>query len=681
MRFIRILAAGALTAGLLAVPLAAAGVTPNVSISLTSIDFGSQLDPQDFTGTGTLTPVDGTSYPLTVTDTGSGDITLGTAGITGAQMTWFKVAPPDGCSGVTLHAGGSCTVTVVPSPLAAGAGSATFAISTTDSGTPLLTVALSAVGGNSPPVTADPGPGFVDVSWATIPVDSRGAPVSYVLERGTSPSSLSKIGSNPYPVSSGSFHDTQVTPGTVYYYAVEPVVNGAAEFTNPSVGAGPWQRGGAGSYLALPPARILDTRTTNGGHKAALGPRQVLDLQVDGRGGVPASGVSAVVLNLTGTGATAGLFLSAYPNGKARPSSSVLNLVKGQTRANLITVPIGNLGRINIYNSGGYVNVVADVVGFYADSDTPTSETNGGQFQSYLSPGRIADTRAPGQGGALPAGYALTIPLGYDPQLASHIHALAVNVTAVGGQTAGFLTAWSGQGTPPTSSVNYTHNSVVSNMAIVPIGTCAFDLPCAGQPAISILNSSSGSVHVVVDLFGFMDDDTLLFGARFKPLATPTRVVDTRQGFGIPHAIGPKANGLLDPGAIGDYQTYALDMNVTAVQPTSATFLTVWPAGLSFVTLPNTSNVNVAKGDVVPSHVMSAVGDANKVNIYNAGGSTNVVVDVSGTFEGWPIAGDPNLPAAQGSMAPAAVRAGASGARPHSTYRVSAGRPVRAPLN
>ena len=51
-------------------------------------------------------------------------------------------------------------------------------------------------------------------------------------------------------------------------------------------------------------------------------------------GGVPAADdVSAVVLTLTTTGATAGGYLTAYPHGTARPATSNLNFSRGQTIA------------------------------------------------------------------------------------------------------------------------------------------------------------------------------------------------------------------------------------------------------------------------------------------------------------------------------------------------------------
>ncbi|HKF77599.1 MAG TPA: fibronectin type III domain-containing protein, partial [Candidatus Dormibacteraeota bacterium] len=84
-----------------------------------------------------------------------------------------------------------------------------------------------------------------------------------------------------------------------------------------------------GTYHALIPARVLDTRSGGG----PLGPGQTLPLPVTGQGGVPAlvngAGVSAVVLNVTVTDTTAASFLTVFPTGTALPTASSLNWVAG----------------------------------------------------------------------------------------------------------------------------------------------------------------------------------------------------------------------------------------------------------------------------------------------------------------------------------------------------------------
>ena len=74
----------------------------------------------------------------------------------------------------------------------------------------------------------------------------------------------------------------------------------------------------------------------------------VVDVQVRGQGGVPASGASAVVLNVTATEAAIPGYVQALPGGSAQFGQwSNLNLARGgQTIANLVIVPLDATGRV-----------------------------------------------------------------------------------------------------------------------------------------------------------------------------------------------------------------------------------------------------------------------------------------------------------------------------------------------
>jgi hypothetical protein len=85
---------------------------------------------------------------------------------------------------------------------------------------------------------------------------------------------------------------------------------------------------------------------------------------VRGRGRLPA-GASAVVMNLTATGASRTTWLTAWPGGARRPLASDLNVLAGHDTANLVVVKIGTKGRVNLYNAAGSTNLVGDVVGYY----------------------------------------------------------------------------------------------------------------------------------------------------------------------------------------------------------------------------------------------------------------------------------------------------------------------------
>ena len=70
-------------------------------------------------------------------------------------------------------------------------------------------------------------------------------------------------------------------------------------------------------------------------------------------------------------------------------------------------------------------------------------------------------------------------------------------------------------------------------------------------------------------------------------------------------------------------------MNVTAVNPTTTSYLTVYPAG---AVRPGTSNLNVTKNQIIPNMVVVAVGAGGKVTFYNRAGTVDVFADLSGYF-------------------------------------------------
>ena len=123
----------------------------------------------------------------------------------------------------------------------------------------------------------------------------------------------------------------------------------------------------AGSgFTSLTPARILNTRN---GAKAgnAAGTAAPYVLKVTGQGGVPASGVGAVALNVTVTQTenptVGGGFVTVYPCG-TRPDASNLNFTTGQTIPNSVIAPVSASGEVCFYVYGT-THLLADVSGYF----------------------------------------------------------------------------------------------------------------------------------------------------------------------------------------------------------------------------------------------------------------------------------------------------------------------------
>jgi hypothetical protein len=236
-------------------------------------------------------------------------------------------------------------------------------------------------------------------------------------------------------------------------------------------------------YNALVPARILDSRTAS----SPIAEDETIDVVASGVGGVPATGVSAVVVNLTVTEPTSASYLTAWPSGEPRSTASNLNYVPGQTIPNLAMVKLGSNGKFSLYNHTGSTHVVADVVGWYSDGST-----SAGNRYMPLVPARILDTR---QANA-PIGQSSTITVpaegtGGVPEGAS---AVVVNLTATEPTSAGYLTAWpTGSARPTASNLNFVRGQTVPNLAVVRLGPTG---------KFSLYNLS-GSTHVVVDVVGW----------------------------------------------------------------------------------------------------------------------------------------------------------------------------------
>jgi hypothetical protein len=142
----------------------------------------------------------------------------------------------------------------------------------------------------------------------------------------------------------------------------------------------------AGTVASLNPARILDTRTGLGAPKQPVAGGTSIAVQVTGRGGVPATGVSAVIVNVTATRPTASSHVIAYPDNTTRPTTSNLNFVAGQTIPNLVVVPVGSNGKIRLYNASGATALLADVSGYVrAIGITPASLPSGKVGLNYLA--------------------------------------------------------------------------------------------------------------------------------------------------------------------------------------------------------------------------------------------------------------------------------------------------------
>ena len=131
----------------------------------------------------------------------------------------------------------------------------------------------------------------------------------------------------------------------------------------------------------MTPARVLDTRVANSPAAGAHRFGSPFDVQLAGANaldgtpsGIPASGVLAVVANITVVDPQQPGFLTAYPSGTSLPLAANVNFAPGRNVPNLSLVRPGANGAISIYlgpgHATGTAHVVIDVVGWFSTSSS-----------------------------------------------------------------------------------------------------------------------------------------------------------------------------------------------------------------------------------------------------------------------------------------------------------------------
>src|SRR5438445_730260 len=237
-----------------------------------------------------------------------------------------------------------------------------------------------------------------------------------------------------------------------------------------------------------------------------------------------------------------------------------------------------------------------------------------------VTPVRLLDTRT--NGTTLGGGGSLNLTVGGVPGNAT---AVVLNITATNISTAGFFTVFpTGFGRPTASNLNWSAHETVPNLVTAGLG---------GAGRVTMYNGV-GSADAVVDLEGYYATSAGGSAGEFVPV-TPARITDTRSGSGQANAgmqLGP--TGTLDvqsTGAAGIPATggAAVWANVTAVGPTAASDLVVWPDGTS---APVASDLNFVAGQAVPNLVIVKLSAGGKIDVRNDFGSTSVIVDLVGWY-------------------------------------------------
>lgn len=380
----------------------------------------------------------------------------------------------------------------------------------------------------------------------------------------------------------------------------------------------PVQTADPARYVAVTPTRLLDTRSP-GPLSGILGPRGQMVVPVGGHAGVPADAV-AVVANVTVTDAQGPGFLTLWPTGELRPTTSSLNHRSAETVGNLVVARLGTGGSINVYAHAG-AHVIIDVQGYYE----PVASASAGRLVT-LAPTRLFDTRtaAAPHGVVGPRGTITVAVRGRAGVPASGVSAVVVNLAATQTLAGGFVTAWSGGNTtrPAVSTLNVAApGTTATNLAIVPV---------APDGTISVY--SHGGAHLVADVYGYLTDASApnSTSGLFVALG-PERAFDTRTAAA---PFGPVRSGtstgvtMAGRGAVPQ-SAGAVAMNLTGTEAAGAGFVTVWPSDqqrplVSALNLPGT-------GATRANATLAPLAANGSISVF-ANTDTHVVADVVGYY-------------------------------------------------
>jgi len=372
---------------------------------------------------------------------------------------------------------------------------------------------------------------------------------------------------------------------------------------------------GASAYVGVSPYRVLDTRTGLGfPQRITAGQSFTLTLT-----NVP-PGSSAVVLNLTIDAPADAGFVTVYPTGVRRPLASSMNVdAAGVTIANLVTVPIGSGGTVDIF-SQMTTDLIADVQGYY----TPTQSAQAGLF-TPLGPTRLLDTREPSSShfGPLAAGEQINVPVGALAGLPPDASAAALKVTVTNSTASGFWTVFpTGTLVPTASNLNVVGSrSTIANQVLARLN----------GGSITVFSQSGGDL--VIDIVGwFSGPNTAASDVGLFVPVSPTRLLDSREP---PLGARPGLNRTAEVPVAGraglpSSGIAAVVINATVTETAAPGFFAVWPARTY---RPNASSLNASRaGQTIANHVITPVSTAG-FGFYTQNGA-HLVVDISGWYTG-----------------------------------------------
>ena len=439
-------------------------------------------------------------------------------------------------------------------------------------------------------VSAAAGDAQATVHWSAPTSDGGGGIRSYTVTASPPITPVTVAGTARAAVISGLVNDR------AYTFSVAATNTAGTGGTSAAAAVTPTARV---LFHALPSTRILDTHKV-GGAIAAGATRSV---RVVGVGGVPASGVMDVALNVVSVDSTTASYLAVRPHAGPRPASPQLSWTKGQRVNTLVWVKVGTNGAVDLTNAKGDTHVLVDVEGYYTPADQES-----GDVLTPTAPTKLFDSRASHR--PVAAGAVQTVPVVGRAGVASGATAAVIQVTAVRPSTRDYVRAWSAGGPRPKSVALYAPAGTTTSATVV--------VPLTSTGAIAL--SPIYATHLAVSLEGW-----------FAPSSTPvsastpgvTSLVTPSHRLVRLTLAGKATKTLPVPLPAGNS---AAIVTVAASGPTG-TSVVAWPTGQP---MPSVASMILRDGTVRTSRV-TPVGSGHAISVHNGGrAAIQVVIDIAG---------------------------------------------------
>jgi Fibronectin type III domain len=382
----------------------------------------------------------------------------------------------------------------------------------------------------------------------------------------------------------------------------------------------------AGQFVPLSPARLINT--ANGlGLPSALTSGTTVNFTVLGKGGVPATGVSTVMLHIY-TNATDFGYLYAWPTATARPTSSTLAMSADVESDNVAMTQVGTGGQISFQSMAtNPVNLIVDVEGYVTDN---TDATAGATYVPLTQTRVLATTN--GVGGRStpltstePNGFWNFTILGKGGLPTTGVAAVVMNLAAGDNNTTtgAQLDVGTGGADPSFASwKTFTYPGIVADqLAVVAPDSL-------GRIALS---TNGTSVNVWIDVQGYYLSASAGGGGDVYVPVAPTRIVRTSTGVGIPSTLAAGGTVSVPITGVAGVPTTgvgAVALSMTAENAGDNGYDVMWADG---VAKPGTSTIEAQPG--IPNSNIAYVrpGADGKMAVYSSV-SNDLLVDVEGYF-------------------------------------------------